>query len=80
VPPRSPYLPIYTAFYSIKFETSSRSIHPGRTNNRSHMNNCTSNHSGIYRNTISTIIIFNRRNPQSSTTLKAVGHQTHCSY
>jgi hypothetical protein len=65
------YIPTYIAFYFIKFQISSPPIHPRRTNNCNHLNHYASSHSSIYRNTNSTVIIFNRRNPQSSTNTKS---------
>ena len=42
-----------------------------RTNNWNHLNNCTRNHFSIYCNSVSTTIMFNRRNSQSSNNAKS---------
>jgi len=50
---------------------TNQTIHPRRAYNWNHLNNCTSIHSRMYRNTISTIIILNGRNPQNSINTKS---------
>jgi hypothetical protein len=57
---------MYIITNSIHSKQTDQTIYPRTTNNLNHLNNCTSSHSSIHRNTITTIIISNRRDPQSS--------------